>query len=209
MTDYQQQTTRRALALVACGLMLLMVGSNASSAAEPFAVLEANETTLQILTQSLDAAAEAEPQCLDFQFGFSSAEVPEPSLFLDAVTFTLEGTISGLLAALVTADASITQWAPAISGGLALDRNQIQRSEISFPDLSREHPYQIAYSVKAFIPEELRGEPLKFHMDLFSNANGLGSLAWVTQPVVVPEPTTGLILLVGLIFYFGFKWRAR
>ena len=117
--------------------------------------------------------------------------------------------MSGFLAAVVTADASMTRWAPAITGGLRLDSSEIQRTEIPFPDLSPGHPYQIAYSVRAFIPEELRGEPLKFHMDLFSNANGVGSMAWVNQPVVVPEPTTGLILLVGVIFYFGFKWRAR
>jgi hypothetical protein len=207
MTSNQQRTIRRTAANAACGLMLLMAGSKA--AAEPLAVLESNEIPLQVVTQTLNAAAGAEPQFLEFQFGFSSAEVPAPSLFLDAVTFSLEGTTSGLLAAVVTADASDSKWAPAITGGLTLDPSQIQRTQISFPDLTPEHPYQIAYSVRAFIPEELRGEPLKFHMDLFSNANGVGSLAWVNQAVVVPEPATGLILLVGVIFYFGFKWRAR
>ena len=190
--------------------MLLNAGSSASFAAEPRWILESNEISLQVVTQTLNAAAAgSEPQFLDFQFGFSSAEVPAPSLFLDAVTFSLEGTMSGFLSAVVTADASMTKWAPPITGGLTLDPSEIQRAEIPFSDLSPEHPYQIAYSVRAFIPEELRGEPLKFHMDLFSNANGVGSLAWVNQAVVVPEPTAGLILLVGVIFYFGFKWRAR
>jgi hypothetical protein len=207
MTNYQQRTIQRTSAIAACGLMLFNAGS--SAAAEPLWISESNEIPLQVVTQTLNAAAGAEPQYLDFEFGFSSAEVPAPNLFLDAVTFSLEGTMSGFLAAVVTADASTTRWAPAITGGLRLDPSEIQRTAISFPDLSPEHPYQIAYSVRTFIPEELRGEPLKFHMDLFSNANGVGSLAWVGQPVVVPEPTAGLILLVGVIFYFGFKWRAR
>jgi len=209
MTSDQQRTIRRTSAMAACGLMLLNAGSSASFAAEPRWILRSNEIPLQVVTQTLNAAAGAEPQFLDFQFGFSSAEVAAPSLFLDAVTFSLEGTMSGFLSAVVTADASRTQWAPPITGGLTLDPSEIQHAEIPFPDLSPEHPYQIAYSVRAFIPEELRGEPLKFHMDLFSNGNGVGSLAWVNQAVVVPEPTAGLILLVGVIFYFGFKWRAR
>jgi hypothetical protein len=212
MTLKPNASLHGALAAMLLTFAVVNVATEKSMAADADAltVLRGVEAGTLSYTQDLSPASAGEAQFLEFQFGFSTDEEIVPATFLDSVTFTLEGVASGNFAAFVTVDRSGSYWAPAITGGLTLDPTSIERQAISFPDeVTPSHAHEFAYFVRAQIPTELRGESLQFHMDLFSNDNGVQSLAWVGPAVVVPEPSSALILLIGAIFYFGFKWRAR
>ncbi|HVK59205.1 MAG TPA: hypothetical protein VM735_10515 [Candidatus Kapabacteria bacterium] len=179
------------------------------TAAEGDITVLRTEGVLSTYTQNLNPVPAIGAQFIDFQFGFATDEEVQPVIFLDSLTFTLEGTVSGRAAAM-TLDREGAHWAPTITGGLTLDPQSFEEQSIPFPgEISPSHTYPFAFSLRAPIPEELRGEDLQFHMDLFSNGNGVESLSWVGPVMVVPEPKSMMILLIGAIFYFGFKWRAR
>ncbi|HKS36825.1 MAG TPA: hypothetical protein VJW76_06525, partial [Verrucomicrobiae bacterium] len=82
-------------------------------------------------------------------------------------------------ALLLTADRTGVQWTPSNPGGLTLNPTDVQRADVSFPNLNPVLAFKFAYSVTFALPAVLAGGPLTLFLDLFDNLNTAASLAFV------------------------------
>ncbi len=166
---------------------------------EPAHILQTGGAgALVTATEEIDPSGQVEPR-IRFAIGFATAEQPAPGALLDSFTFSLRGAAgSGPSVYYLTADGSGLQLAPSTPGNLALDPQSISLTPIPFPEGLTGLPNGQAWEVLAPVPEGLRNGPLVVHLDLFDNGDLQASLGWASQVGVVPEPTSGVLLLVGL-----------
>ncbi len=150
---------------------------------------------------------------LEFAFGFATDEQIEPGQFLDSFTVTLQA--DGDASATViyfTADLSGVTWAPFSPGTLFISPESIERTVITFPDLSPFTPtpvpigHRLAYDITVPVPEGLRGQPVTLYFDLFDNQNLHASLGWVEA---VPEPSTIWLAVIAGISWLVLHRRTR
>jgi PEP-CTERM motif len=180
----------------------------AQTSAEVAAVLrtepgQTRSSFLQLFEAGLGSAAPT----FEFRFGFSTGEEPVSGGFLDAATVTLRDAAGEFTAVIGTIDRSGASWAPPTPGGLSLDLSKIIPEEFPFPDLEPDLFHKFGYRVTVEIPEPMRGRPLELYLDLFNNLDPIASLGWISTPVVVPEPGTENLLLIGLLGAAGYRWR--
>jgi len=189
-------------------LWVALAGSLLAQPTTPAAVLRTGEgMPVNSAVQSLDASGGG--TAVQFAFGFSTDEEPTPGLILDSFTLSLAEAEGSLSVIFNTIDRTGSVWGPVTPGTIFVSPDSIARQPTPFPNLSPNHLHQWAYLVTAPIPSELQGKSLNFYADLFDNANTTHSLGWVSSVTLVPEPTPSLIAVVGLLFFFGFKWRSK
>lgn len=121
---------------------------------------------------------------LEFDYGFSSSELFNPTTFFDSFSLTLQNTNTEQTALLSVADREGVRWAPANPGGLDLSNEDLRHSSIPFPDLSPSHLVQFAFHVVLAIPRALTGGALTLFADLFDNGNASESLAFVSDIII-------------------------
>ena len=206
---------RRANAIrrAACFGAALLLESLAAEAQE--FVLHTGGTEPLVTDSRLFEAVSGPNLFLRFDFGMATAEQPLVGSFLDSVTFSLEGSSSGVTTIFATQDASDVSWAPAVPGGISLNPALVTWTEIAFPSIALDLPNRHAYSISAPIPTEFLGQDLIFRIDLFDNGNGVNSTVFSDsfQFTPVPEPQsivlgTGLGL-VGAAFLFKLNRRNK
>lgn len=196
--------------MTALGLSLALFpqAAGAQASTEVAAVLrtEPGQTRSSFL-QSFEAGPAAGIPMFEFRFGFSTDEEPVSGGFLDAATVTLRDAAGEFTAIIGTIDRSGASWAPPTPGGLSFDSSGIVPEALDFPDLEPDLFHKFGYRVTVEIPEPMRGRPLELYLDLFNNLDPIASLGWISTPVVVPEPGTGNLLLIGLVGAAGYRWR--
>jgi uncharacterized protein (TIGR03382 family) len=151
------------------------------------------------------------PASLLFNFGFATAETPQPANFLDSITVTLQTTNRTLTAVYLTMDANGLQIAPSSAGAVALDPGKIQTSPFSYPSLQPVLPTRDAYQVTAAIPPEFDGQSVNVFFDLYDNLDSRASQAWFSDLRIaeVPEPAPcGLAALAAALWWLMRRRRA-
>lgn len=127
---------------------------------------------------------------LEFQFGFSTAEVVEPGIILDAFSISLAGQGGSNYLPLVTVDSMMPVWVP-VGGTVLFSNSELLRTPIPYPDGLPAFARQSAWVVSMTIPQALAVAPaLTLYFDLFDNGNSIHSAGWFSdvQIQVVPEP---------------------
>ena len=152
---------------------------------------------LTTITQPLFVDPSIRSPTLAFDVGFSTEETPQPNVFLDSFTLTLQDKNKTFTTVYLTVDASGFSWAPSASGPVLIFPESVARRAITFPNLDPSLLHNFAYTVQAPIPQELVGRPLTLYLDLFDNQNSLRSLAWTSGFSIIPEPETWTLALLG------------
>jgi len=205
MKRNQVNSLRHCAAVLLCGLIFLGAVRNAAAQSvilDPIAVLQTgNGETLHSAWQSVFIPESAFPQQIQIAVGFSTDETFAPETFFDSVTLTLQDELSSLAAIFFTMDCSGAFWAPLPDGGIPVDPNAIGRESIEFPDLSPAYVHQVAYYLTLPIPASLTGRQLNLYLDLFDNQDTAGSLAWMSQVTVVPEPGAAALAALGTALF--------
>jgi hypothetical protein len=145
------------------------------------------------------------PQEIEIAVGFATDELPGSGTFFDSLTLTVQDDLAAFAAIFMTIDTTGTLWAPT-PGGVFIDPNSIVRQTILFPDITGAVPAnRVAYMLKLPIPAVMTGRALTLYLDLFDNANSDASLGWMSDVVVVPEPTIAALLGLGAVLFFRRK----
>lgn len=160
-------------------------------------------------TQSVFVPGSITAPELLISIGFATAETWTPGSILDSVSLTLRDPALLNTAIFTTIDGAGTLWAPATPGGLAIDPDSIIRSTIPFPSLTPDLPFKWAFLLRLPVPEAMRGRNLDLHLDLFDNQSGSGSLGWMSEVAVVPEPSGPVILGCGVLALILFARRHK
>ena len=159
-------------------------------------------------TQTFFIPESITPQEIEIAVGFATDEVFIPQTFFDSLTLTIQDDLATLGAIFLTIDTTGTQWAPTPGGGVVIDPDSIIRQSIGFPVIAGDIPAnQIAYALKLPIPPALTGRQLTLYLDLFDNGNSDPSLGWMSDVIVVPEPTTAALIALGGLLLFRRKSR--
>jgi hypothetical protein len=135
---------------------------------------------------------------LSFAFGFATEEQSTPSQFSDAATITLQDAGQTTTVIYLTVDRNGVSWAPTTPGTYPLNATDMHTSALTVRDQTRLWAYQTAYWVTAPVPSQLGGKIVSLHLDLFDNGDSSQSMAWISQ---VPEPGSGVLLVVGLLVW--------
>jgi hypothetical protein len=160
---------------------------------------------LQTETRPVTVDSSLLEPALRFQFGFATDESVGPGLFYDSFTISVQDE-SGLFTALyLTSDAGGTVFAPVTPGTLFIEPTSITAAALAYPDLESAPAHRSAFEVSALLPPQLSGGTVHVYFDLFDNLDGAASQAWFGNVTVVPEPATGIFLLVAGIF----AWSVR
>ncbi|HEY9510904.1 MAG TPA: PEP-CTERM sorting domain-containing protein [Verrucomicrobiae bacterium] len=203
---------RHCAAAILCGLGILAAGHKNAAAQgviDPAAILQTGTgNPLTTAVQSIFLPASTVPMQIQIAVGFSTDETFAPETFFDSVTLTLSDDLASLAAIFFTMDCSGAFWAPTPGGGIPVDANSIERTSIEFPDLTPVHANQVAYYLTLPVPASLTGRQLNLYLDLFDNQNSAGSLAWMSQVTVVPEPATAALIALGM-FCFAFRRNSK
>lgn len=187
-----------AFVMTLCCLGALTQTAHAQGSFEPAYVIRTGTAPGPLITvsQNVFLPASGLEQMLYLAFGFSTSEAIAPQTFLDSVTLTLKDETAGTAAIFATIDRTGTYWAPT-PGGLPVDPAAIIRHPISFPNLSPAYANQWAYLVGLPVPAAWSGKNLTLYLDLFDNQNDSGSLGWMSEGSLVPEPAAFSLLGVG------------
>jgi len=176
---------------------------------EPVYVLRTEGAAgLVTVTTPIDLRGFLAPVFLDFNFGFGTDEIVRPGEILDAFTISLGSvTNPAQMAVYLTLDAAGLVVAPPTPGGIWIDPASLDLTPGLPPPGFGYLRQQLAYHVLAPVPEVLWGQETTLYLDLFNNANGLESIGWAGAVTVIPEPSVGLLCLVGLAAWLGLKRR--
>ena len=192
-------------------MMWLAIGSRQVPAQGTLTVLRTGGGSPLVTTNvPLGTVPNLSPPLLAFKFGFATDEVFSTGQFLDSFTVTLHDGGQTYVLVYVTLDASGTLLAPPTPGALTIDPQTINMAAIAFPSLQPVFVNQVAFQLTAPIPAELvaLGQPLRLTFDLFDNLNSTRSLGWFDDARLVPEPSAGMLALLGVLLCVVLK-RAR
>lgn len=148
---------------------------------------------------------------LEFNFGFGTAETPQPETFLDSFTVSIQDTQTQTnFAVYLTIDASGLVLAPPTEGALAIDPTTITvtDSTIGYPEGLATLANRSAYHISAAIPSQLVGGDINVFFDLFDNQT-VASQGWFSDLQVVPEPQAWALLVLGMGSWCWIKRRRR
>lgn len=192
---------RHCAAVVLCGAAVLASAPGDAAAqgtAEPQTILQTGAGGPLITgTQSFFMPGAPAAQQIQIAIGFSTDESLVPETFFDSLTLTLQDDVTSLTAVFFTIDRSGSFWAPTTPGGIAIDPDSIGRDPIPFPDLAPDYAFKVAYYLTLPIPAPMTGRQLTLYLDLFDNQNTAGSLGWMSQVTVVPEPSAMALIALG------------
>ena len=135
---------------------------------------------------------------LEFKFGFETDETFAPGKIFDSFSLTLQNGDGSITLVLLTSDASGVTLAPATPGTTLILPAALAVVPIAPPTLDPNLSRQAAFQVHAHLPESVRGQSTTLYLDLFSNRDGVDSLGWFSDPVLVPEPCVGFAATIGL-----------
>lgn len=196
-------STGRAICLAIAGLFLgLHSVAYAQGSFEPSILRTGGGTSLQTANVAFTTAA-GDPT-LNILFGFASDEVVSPGAFKDSFTVSVSGSLG--IYYLLTSDANGLYWAPVTAGALLVDTNALSFEPVTFAISSEGLPVLAAYSLHYTLPAAWRGVPLEVHFDLFDNLDTEKSLGY-GGVVVVPEPASGTLLLLGMTAFRFLRYR--
>lgn len=135
---------------------------------------------------------------LELEFGFTTAETWVPGAFLDSFTLRVVNE-AGQSLYLVTSDATGNVWAPLVPGSEPLDPGAVSRVPVAFVD-----PFEVLGSTWAFeagvdLPVGWQGQTVTLWLDLFNNLDPAGSAAYLRRAVLVPEPGTVVVWVLGMV----------
>lgn len=143
---------------------------------------------------------------LDFYFGFGTLEVPAAGQFFDSFSGTLQVNGDPTRTALYfTADANDLIWAPPSPGTLSLNPSEFALDSQVSHTLGANYPRQWVYHASLIVPPSFNGTESTFYWDLVDNQNPVASQAWLSSIVVVPEPSSLVLLGAGIWLI----WRRR
>lgn len=145
-----------------------------------------------------------------FEFGFATNERFGPGQTFDSFTVSVKSPSDVRSLVVVTVDAAGNVFAPPSPGNIPVNADSIQRVTVAFPSLEPVFAMQTAHIVSVQLPKELLGKPLEAVFDLFDNQDAVMSLGYFRSVIlVVPEPRTWLLLLVGLLTLFTQRHKTR
>ncbi len=135
---------------------------------------------------------------LELEFGFTTAETWVPGAFPDSFTLRVVNE-AGQSLYLVTSDATGNVWAPLVPGAEPLDPGAVSRVPVAFVD-----PFEVLGSTWAFeagvdLPVGWQGQTVTLWLDLFNNLDPAGSAAYLRRAVLVPEPGTMAVWVLGVV----------
>ena len=146
----------------------------------------------------------------EFAFGFATDEELAPGMFNDSFTVSLQSLdVPGQVAVYFVVDRSGLVIGPPTPGGIPLDPALISVTPVAFPDGLTGLTHRTAFHVLTPVPEPLANQRLNVYFDLFDNGNGVNSLAWASAVTVIPEPQTGVLLLLSFALGAAFAKRIR
>jgi len=73
----------------------------------------------------------------------------------------------------------------------------LARSPIPYVNLTPVLASQMAFSLELALPVDAVGQPMTLYFDLFNNGDGLRSQGWFNNVMVVPDPGTWMLLVLG------------
>ncbi len=152
-------------------------------------------------SQSLSYTSAPGLSALMLGFGFATDEQPQPGIIPDSFTISITGPDG--TGYLITADANGTQWAPFVPGALPVSLSSLSWQNSPFLAPTQSFTNVFSFTLGYTLPPNWQGVPLSINFDLFDNQNTLQSLGYYS---VVPEPSAGPLLLLGLAFW---KRRSR
>ncbi|MBN8247451.1 MAG: PEP-CTERM sorting domain-containing protein [Verrucomicrobia bacterium] len=160
--------------------------------------------------ESFRYGREFELPVVRFQFGFTTDELVRDGVIPDAFTVSIVDEQGGVAMILATADAGGVVWAPLTPGTTPVTPEQVAWTPIPYssldpvqaPGLSR----SVAFDLEFALSPDLADRDLKVYFDLFNNDDEVASQAWYSQPVVVPEPSSVVLLVLGA---FALVWGIR
>ncbi len=145
-----------------------------------------------------------------FEFGFATNERFGPGQTFDSFTISVKSPSDVRALVVVTVDAGGNVFAPPSPGNFPVDADSIQREAVAFPSLEPVFAMQTAHMVSVPLPKELSGKPLEVVIDLFDNQDAVMSVGYYRSAIlVVPEPRTWLLLLIGLVTLFTLRHTTR
>jgi hypothetical protein len=139
------------------------------------------------------------PFILRFDFGFSTTEMVLPGVLLDSFTVSVRDESSGQSAILITADPTGFQKTPSSPGQVPINVDTISLRPITYPAGVPSVGQAQAFTFEATLPPVFGGSGTTLIFDLFDNQNSLGSVAFVDNVMVVPEPSSMALGALGIV----------
>ena len=194
--------------LLACATPLLRAQNHLD---ENVTVLRTGEgVPLATVSRNFFVSAETVAPIITFAFGFATEETIRPDFFFDSFTGTLQARENpALTAVLFTIDTSGLLIRPPTPGGIELPPSSLGITPVPFPALEPVLPSRSAFTMTFAVPNDLRGRELTLFFDLFDNQDSRRSLGWVSEVVMVPEPSAAFLLLAGLGIWSLLHFNAR
>jgi hypothetical protein len=186
---------RLCLGLCVLSLLVLLPGRLVGQGINP--VVMHTGTGGSLSSQYFNYISGAGVSGLTIDFGFATAEQPQPGLIPDSFTISITGPNG--TAYLVTVDTFGLHWEPFVLGSLPVPDSSIQRQTTPFLVPTESLPNLTSYVLSYALPANWQSVPLTVNFDLFDNQNNQASLAYFFVPV--PEPGSGALLVLGLLFW--------
>lgn len=143
-------------------------------------------------------------------FGFGTAEAPTPGELHDSLTLILAGFLDGRDRVLATIDVFGLLAKPFVEGAGDFSRTPVTFQNASLDPLSNFNLVtRSAYTMMFPLPDDWKGEG-ELTAFLASNGDPLKSVAFILNPVVIPEPgALGIAVAGGVALWLAARWPGK
>jgi hypothetical protein len=139
---------------------------------------------------------------LVFNFGFGTDEPFQDGFIFDSFSARVQTLSRSQVLTVVTADRTGVYVTPETPGGVVLTPGALVSVLTDFPSLQPALGVTAARNFRIALPATMADQPLELTFELFDNLNNVRSVGafWDVHVVLVPEPSTVSLFLLGGLF---------